>query len=268
MARDQCKVLIVGGGPAGISTALFLAWARPELGEQIVVLEKANYPRDKFCAGGLGGRADRLLSSIGVKIDTPSVPIHGVSLQLADGGICARGGNIGRVVRRMEFDHALVEVARKRGIRVVEGACAERLTWLQNGVEIETPKGAHRAEVLVGADGVGSFVRRALRLVRGGLTAQVIELDTEPVASDPHRDLLHFDASDSRLSGYAWDFPTLVNGIPLVCRGVYHLKLGDTAPDIRAILARRLDGLGLDINRYRVKRFAERGFAPPSNDSF
>ncbi len=261
MARDDCKVLIVGGGPAGISTALFLAWARPELGDRIVVIEKAHYPRDKFCAGGLGGRADRLLSSIKVRIDTPSVPIHGVSLRLADGGICARGGSIGRVVRRLEFDRALVEVARKRGIRVIEGAAAERLTRVPDGVEVETPRGTLRAAVVVGADGVGSFVRRALGLARGGLTAQVVELDTEPVAGDPSRDLLHFDASDTRLSGYAWDFPTLVDGVPLVCRGVYHLRVGDTAHDIRAILATRLARLGLDINRYRIKRFAERGFS-------
>jgi flavin-dependent dehydrogenase len=44
---------IVGGGPAGISTAL-RPRRPPHL--RIVVLEKARYPRDKICAGGIGAR--------------------------------------------------------------------------------------------------------------------------------------------------------------------------------------------------------------------
>jgi flavin-dependent dehydrogenase len=94
----------------------------------------------------------------------------------------------------------------------------------------------------------------------GTLRAQVVELDTEQVAGDPERDLLHFDAADGNFTGYAWDFPTLVDGQPLVCRGVYHLKTGGASVDIRALLAARLAERGLDIERYRLKRFAERGF--------
>ena len=57
-------VAIVGGGPAGISTALHLQAAAP--GARIVVLEKSRYPRDKICGGGIGARAFRLLDKIGV----------------------------------------------------------------------------------------------------------------------------------------------------------------------------------------------------------
>jgi flavin-dependent dehydrogenase len=71
---------------------------------------------------------------------------------------------------------------------------------------------------------------------------------------------LHFDAADPMLTGYAWDFPTLVDGRSLVCRGVYHLKLDDRGLDIRGMLAARLRERGLDIERYPLKRFAERGF--------
>src|SRR5437763_15367703 len=48
-------VAIVGGGPAGISTALHLQAAAP--GARVAVLEKQRYPRDKICAGGIGARA-------------------------------------------------------------------------------------------------------------------------------------------------------------------------------------------------------------------
>ena len=70
---EHVEVAIVGGGPAGISAALFLSHAAPELTDRIVVLEKEHYPREKYCAGGVGARADKLLGSIGVPVDVPGV---------------------------------------------------------------------------------------------------------------------------------------------------------------------------------------------------
>jgi flavin-dependent dehydrogenase len=259
-ARPDCDVAIVGGGPAGIATALFLCHADPRRSGRVVVLEKETYPRDKFCAGGLGARADLLLASIGVRVDVPSVPIEGVSLKLPAGEVCRREGRIGRVVRRLEYDHELARCAARRGIRIEENARVTGLRIASDGVVVDGLKGSLSAKVVVGADGVGSFVRRALGLPAGRLRAQVIELDTEPVAADKKRDLLHFDATDPALTGYAWDFPTLVGNDELVCRGIYHLKLDDREVDIRALLAERLAAFGLDIERYRLKRFAERGF--------
>jgi flavin-dependent dehydrogenase len=257
---DETDVIIVGGGPAGLSTAIFLLHAAPHLAGRVLVLEKERYPRDKFCAGGIGARADQLLASVGVRVDVPSVPIDGVSLKLPDGTVSVREGAVGRVVRRLEYDHALAKVAALRGARIVEGAKATGVTIDGDGATIETTAGTFRGRVLVGADGVGSFVRRSMGLAAGKLRAQVIELDTEEAPGDPARDLLHFDAADGELTGYSWDFPTIVDGRALVCRGIYHLKLDERAVDIHALLAARLAERGLDIARYTIKRFAERGF--------
>jgi len=257
-------VVIVGGGPAGLATALFLCHADPALRGRVVVLEKERYPRDKFCAGAIGARADQLLAQMGVTVQVPSVAIDGMSLALEGGTLSARAGGIGRVVRRLEYDHELSKIARARGVEVHEGA---RVTAFHAGarhIVVESTAGTWQAEVLVGADGVGSVVRRAMGLSAGRLRAQVIELDTEEARGDPERDILHFDASDARLTGYAWDFPTLVDGKALVCRGVYQLKTGERSGggdrDVHAILRDRLAARGLDIERYRTKRFAERGF--------
>src|SRR5207244_591408 len=85
---------------------------------------------------------------------------------------------------------------------------------------------------------------------------------TPPVESDVARELILFDVSNRALPGYYWDFPTILDGEPLVCRGVYYLARGAEAPriEIQDVLAEELRTRGLDISKFRKKRYAERGF--------
>jgi flavin-dependent dehydrogenase len=262
-------IAIVGGGPAGIATALFLAAAAPHRRDRIVVLEKERYPREKICAGAVGARADRLLAGLGVRVDVPSAPVHGFSVVTSRGRLLERAAApVGRVVRRVEFDRALADAARARGVRIEEGARVTDLAFAPDGVRVTSTAGALRARAVVGADGVGSFVRRALGVPRGRWLAQVVEVDTPATAADPGRELLHFDLTDASLPGYAWDFPTVVDGQSLVCRGIYALRPdagipgapGVDAPDVGALLLARLERLGVSGD-HRLKRFAERGLA-------
>jgi menaquinone-9 beta-reductase len=262
-------VVIVGGGPAGATTALALVQARPERASRIVVLEKARYPREKPCAGALGERGDALLRALGADVDVPSARVDGMSFRGAEAESSSSPGRIGRVVRRIEFDHALARIVASKGVRVRDGVSVVAVRDEgEGGVAVDTPDGWLRARVVVGCDGVGSVVRKTLGLGAGSLRAQVVEVDTEPVPGDRDRSLLHFDASDRRLAGYAWDFPTVVQGRSLVCRGVYRLKVdGDRAadgPDVAALLDARLRAQGIDPSHCKNKRYAERGYEPAS----
>ena len=207
-----------------------------------------------------------------MRVDVPSVPVHGLSVVTPDRTPAPRAARragaapIGRVVRRVEFDHAFAEEARARGVRVVEGARVTGLAFERDGVRVDTSQGELRARAVVGADGVGSFVRRALGAPRGRWMAQVVEVDTPPLKGEP-RDVLHFDLGDRSLLGYAWDFPTIVAGAPLVCRGAYALRPdpetrspGEPGLDVGAHLLARLDRLGLGAFT-RLKRFSERGLS-------
>ncbi|HEY4241212.1 MAG TPA: NAD(P)/FAD-dependent oxidoreductase [Kofleriaceae bacterium] len=252
-------VLIVGGGPAGLSTALHLHAAAPRV--RCVVLEKATYPREKICAGGIGARAFRLLEKIDVDVACPAVRLDAIGLRTDTELVRIDEPGCGAVVRRAEFDHALAKVARARGIELREGACVSRVAVDGAGVAVTLDGGeVLRARILVGADGVGGVVRRQLGLPRGELRAQVVELDTEGVAIDATRDTAVFDFATRALRGYAWDFPTLVDGVPLVCRGVYSLGVAADAPGAR--IDEYLRVRGLDPARYRHKQFAEKGLAP------
>jgi flavin-dependent dehydrogenase len=259
MSTESVDAVIVGGGPAGTVTAIALARADPALAERVVLLERARYPREKYCAGAVGGRGDKALEHLDARPDVPSVPIRGISFRGKEREGSAFIAPIGRVVRRIEFDAALAETARARGVRVVEDAKVERVDQDGARARVTTQKGAFEARIVVGADGVGSVVRKAMGLGAGTMRAQVLELDTEQVEGDRDRGLLHFDASDHDLTGYFWDFPTVVGGSELVCRGIYHLRIGDRDVDLTARLSQYLARIGLDVRKYKNKRYAERG---------
>jgi flavin-dependent dehydrogenase len=255
----ELDVVIVGGGPAGISTALHLQAAAPRV--RALVLEKERYPRDKVCAGGVGGRAFRILERIGIEVDCPKVPLDAVAMRIAGETVVVRVPGCGAVVRRIEFDHAFANAAIARGIELRDACEVSRVTVTDEGVTIETADETYRARAVIGADGVAGIVRRQTGFPRGELRAQVVELDTEAAPQDLPRDTAVFDFDASDLRGYAWDFPTQVAGTPLVCRGVYVIRnLGIDEPKAR--IAAYLAARGLELSNYRLKQFAERGFQP------
>lgn len=256
-AATEWDVAIVGGGPSGISTALHLQAAAP--GARIVVLEKERYPRDKICAGAIGARAFRLLENLGVEVACPRVALDAVALRVAGETVVVRQPGCGAVVRRIEFDAAFARRASERGIAVRDGCAVDAIAVDERGATLATAGEPLRARCVVGADGVGGVVRRQAGFPRGALRAQVVELDTGSAAGDLPRDTIVFDFATRELRGYAWDFPTLVDDRPLVCRGVYVLGVADQP---RARLAAYLAERGLDLAHYRLKQFAERGFEP------
>ncbi|MEJ7602605.1 MAG: FAD-dependent monooxygenase [Kofleriaceae bacterium] len=251
---------IIGGGPAGISTALHVQAAAPHA--RVVVLEKARYPRDKICAGGIGGRAFRILERIGIEVDCPRVELGAVAMRIAGETVVVQQPACGAVVRRLEFDHAFARTAITRGIDVRDGCEVTKIAVDDQGVTIETTGEPVRARALIGADGVAGIVRRVTGFPRGALRAQVGELDTEGVAVDQPRNTVVFDFETTAMRGYAWDFPTQVAGQPLVCRGIYVLHDGKGRDDVRTRMTGYLTARGLDPARYQLKQFAEQGFEP------
>jgi len=267
------EVIIIGGGPAGLVAAASLVVHAPELRGRVRLLERARYPREKLCAGGLGDRGWRLLERLDIAPEVPEVRVNAIRLQTGRAEMLGRPGPpIGRVIRRIEFDHALAQRVADLGVLIEDGVGLTSLEEDADGVTVQTSAGERRALVVVGADGVGSRVRRSLGLHAGGLRAAVLEVDTPPGAGDPPRDTLHFDARQPGLPGYLWDFPTLVEGTPMVCRGVYVLRAragaaGGLSPeqadvDLEALLGAYMADKGLDLSATRRKRFAERGWEP------
>lgn len=143
-------VLVIGGGPAGLATAIRARLA----GMKVTVLDRSRPPIDKACGEGLMPDAVARLREIGV--EPPGLSFRGI--RYFDGDVMAEGvfpqaGGLG--VRRTELHDALVRRAGETGVELRWGVKATGL-----GSEgVETDQGTFTARWIVGADGLRSHVR-------------------------------------------------------------------------------------------------------------
>ena len=245
------EVVIAGAGPAGVATALALARRLPALAGRILCLDRAHFPRPKPCGGGLTGHAHRALETLGLEVRVPRVACTSGRLVYGAVGADVALARPVDIVRREDFDADLVAQARARGIEIVEGegVAAFEVNRAARWVGVTTTRGrALRARILVGADGVGSRVRRAL--VASGAGAIPLRLFKAEVVAPPalrleRRMIYDFSPMDSGLRGYVWLFP-VAGGLVNVGAMHYpsrHLPGGD----IERVLRRTLVGHGVQL---------------------
>ena len=201
-----CEVLVAGGGPAGASCA----WALRRAGLDVVIMDKAIFPRDKVCAGWITPQViDELEIDVGeYRAARTFQPITGF-----------RVGLIGRTaalettydhpvsfgIRRCEFDHFLL---RRSNVRLLLGTPVTTIRregpqWVVND--------SVKASMLVGAGGHFCPVARTLN---GATTAApLIAAQEVEFVIDP-RERRAFTIAAARpelyfcqdLQGYGWCF--------------------------------------------------------------
>src|SRR6185503_18010242 len=174
-------VIIIGGGPSELSTALHLQRIAPQLSPRILLLEKEHYPRPKLCAGGLTLDAEILLERLDLNLDeVPHVFADDIHFDFESKGLTVRipKRHALRVIRRAEFDHWLAQKAEGRGLEIREGITVRNVIPDTDGVAIETDQGQLRAQVVVGADGSNGITRRCIFPKAPVYTARVLEVLT------------------------------------------------------------------------------------------
>ena len=179
--RDA-QVVVVGGGPAGAYTA----WSLARAGVDVLVVDRARFPRDKPCSEYLSPEASRLLHAMGVLEEVERLgPARLTGMRvLAPGGATIHGEfrashgwrgftDYGLAIRRRVLDDVLLARARSAGARVVEGLRVDDVVEAGGrvaGVRTSGDAGSRelRAALVVGADGLRSVVARRLGLARTG----------------------------------------------------------------------------------------------------
>ena len=206
-------VLIVGAGPAGVAAAIPLAAA----GRDVVLVDKAVFPRDKCCGDGLTTLALRELELAGFD------PAAVTDWQVVDAAVLRSPsgrqvhvplppgpGTFAAIATRAQLDAALVEVASKAGATVLQGHGFDG-TILPEADQVVVGLGGHErvaARYVVAADGMWSPTRKALALGPTGYLGEWHAFRQYVRHVDgTAREHLHVWFDADLLPGYAWSFP-------------------------------------------------------------
>ena len=204
-------IAVVGGGPSGAAAAIVLARS----GRDVVLVDKAAFPRDKCCGDGLTAAALRELEWLGLRPE--SVPDWQVVDQAWVRGPTGRTvtfplpegrGQYSVCAPRAQLDAALLDVARAAGVKVHDGHGLTGARATPAGIELDVDGlGPIEARFAIGADGMWSPLRKALGVAPAGYLG------------DSHAFRQYFSGVGAAASGlwvwfepdllpgYAWSFP-------------------------------------------------------------
>ncbi|WP_025618022.1 NAD(P)/FAD-dependent oxidoreductase [Salinispora cortesiana] len=197
---DEFDVVVVGAGPAGSAAAI----AARRTGARVLLLDRADFPRDKACGDGIAAHALDVLAGLGVPDPVVGyAPLPALRLVAPGGPAVARAlPRPAYTVPRTVFDARLVAAAVAAG--------AELRRHVVRRVEVRADRvvldGRIAGRAVVGADGAGSVVRRALGYPPNPDRHLALAIrGYAPAPPGPPEQLIVTSAA--RWPAYAWSFP-------------------------------------------------------------
>jgi geranylgeranyl reductase family protein len=235
MSDEVWDLVVVGGGPAGSAAALRARQLRPDA--RVLLLDRADFPRDKSCGDGIAAHGRDELALLGLPdVLADYTPVDRLRV-ISPGGntVAARASRPNHVVPRRVFDARLVAAAVDRGVTLRKHK-VRQVAQLRDRVLLD---GEIAGRVVLGADGASSVVRRQLgvRPTPDKHTAIAVRGYADVPADDDHAQFIAMQSAG--WPAYAWSFP-IGDGTANVGFGMLLPKLKATGRPGREVLHGRL----------------------------
>ncbi len=239
-------VIVAGAGPGGSTTAAYLG----QLGRRVLLIDKAQFPRDKTCGDALSGKSMRVVRELGLVEEVEKLPhgnIRGVTFsapnrvsvsipfQTSDPN---RPGGSGYCLRRMHTDNLFFNAAKKtKNVTTMEKFQVNEVVFENGaavgvkGIDLNDAKREERifrAKVIVGADGVNSAVARSVLGEKAALdpahSCDAVRAYYSGISGLTDQIEIHF--VKATMPGYFWIFP--------MENGTANVGLGLVSKDLQA----------------------------------
>jgi geranylgeranyl reductase family protein len=201
---EQFDAAIVGAGPAGSTAALRLARA----GARVLIVDRARFPRDKPCGGGLTYRAVRELPVDVSPVVEDTVDRFEVRLRYVRSIERTSMEPLCLMTQRRRLDEFLARACAREGADFRDGVQVAGIVADEDGVSLTLDGAPVRAGVLLGADGVNGTVARSTGLEQRHRIGVGLEgnLSYDSVARDRYAGRLVLELGNVP-GGYGWVFP-------------------------------------------------------------
>lgn len=251
MDGRRWDTVIVGAGPAGCAAAAGRLQEDPAA--RVLLLDRADFPRDKVCGDGIAAEALDLLGELGFDVAAIIAGYPAVRrLRLrSPGGVEAERALPAavRVIPREVFDHRLLADVLARGAVFAR----HTVRRVDVGADEVVVDGRIRAGTLIGADGAESTVRRRLGLALNGPGRIAVAIRGYAPERPGHRDVQLITMTGRNWPAYAWSFP-IGDGRANVGYGELVVGRSLTAADLRARMHELLPDLDGEPDRLRGHR--------------
>ncbi len=256
---DDADVIVVGAGPAGSTTAYYLAQA----GLDVLLLEKSRFPREKVCGDGLTPRGVKALVAMGISVSEQDGWVRNKGLRIIGAGqrmelpwpeLSSYPG-YGLVRPRTDLDQMLAHRAQQAGARLLEGVTVTgpvrddrtgRITGVTARAADAGDERTYSSRVIVAADGNSSRLSVAMGLRKRDdrpLGVAVRTYYQTPRHDDDYLESwLDLWDGDRLLPGYGWIFG-MGDGTSNVGLGLLNTSAAFGHTDYHALLRKWLQGM-------------------------
>jgi len=236
--NNDYEIIIVGSGPAGISTWLHLNKLSPDIASKTLILEKKKHPREKICGGALLNQIIRpILHNLDFKLKIPIIDINHVKVISGNREFDFEKDAFMSIVDRAEFDEALYKHAKNKGALINQEETYLNLKKEQKAVILDTTEKTYKTRYVVGADGALSKIRKHIpqkECIKFASTLNTFLPVDSSIDNEfkSHKMIMDFSCSKNGIHGYLWHFPFLKNKQPYMNHGICNSRLIQQSPSI------------------------------------